>query len=443
MSQKQDGHERVICYGSKKLGKSQANYAPTKGEMAAVLIFIQYWKYYLQFRKFKLRKDHQSLQWLRSMNNPRGMESRWIYILSTFEFDVQYRPGPKHGNADALSRIEHAEPLEGEEEEEKDEWLSVNFINFMNRAEEMKMPKPTNEWVQLQDEDDTLKRIKGWVANDDWPDSRERRKESIACQHYIDRKEGLTMGEENELLMEGGEGNKLICIPLEHQSSVVQYIHQMLAHKGIDATNETLTKLVYFPSRKKAVIEAINTCLTCQQKAGSPSTQRHTLMTVPNGYPGQRWSVDFVGPLPRSKKGNQFILTIKDAYTRWIEAFPLRSATAVKVIEILEKEVFSRFGIPESLHSDRGSQFTGLLLQEVAKTLDISATTTPAYNPKSNPVERSHRDLKSALRAITDNGEKDWESMLPYALFALRVGVNRMTGVSPFKLLFGRDPRSP
>ena len=60
LSQKQEGKERVIAYAAKKLSKSQLNYAPTKGELYAVIYFIDYFKYYLAIRPFTLRTDHMA-----------------------------------------------------------------------------------------------------------------------------------------------------------------------------------------------------------------------------------------------------------------------------------------------------------------------------------------------------------------------------------------------
>jgi len=70
-------------------------------------------------------------------------------------------------------------------------------------------------------------------------------------------------------------------------------------------------------------------------------------------------------------------------------------------------------------------------------------TTTPAYNPKSNLVERAHRDLKSVLRAMMIETGKDWEELLPSALFAIRTSRNISIGLSPFEALFGHHPSIP
>ena len=76
----------------------------TDKELLAVKYFIEYFKHYLIARKFTVRSDHQALKWLFSLKDPKGRVARWIEILSAYDFNIEYRPGKKHGNADAMSR---------------------------------------------------------------------------------------------------------------------------------------------------------------------------------------------------------------------------------------------------------------------------------------------------------------------------------------------------
>ena len=71
--QEQDGQERVISYGARQLQPRERNYASTKGELLAVIFFLQYYKYYLLHRPFILRTDNRALTWIRSLESPTGM----------------------------------------------------------------------------------------------------------------------------------------------------------------------------------------------------------------------------------------------------------------------------------------------------------------------------------------------------------------------------------
>ena len=104
LSQNQDGVQRVIAYGSRALGKAERNYCATDRELLAVKYFAEYYSHYLLGRKFLLRSDHEALKWLYSMKEPKHRIARWIETLGRFRYQLEYRAGKKHCNADALSR---------------------------------------------------------------------------------------------------------------------------------------------------------------------------------------------------------------------------------------------------------------------------------------------------------------------------------------------------
>ena len=106
ISQKQDGVERVISYYSKSLSKAERNYCVTRRELLAVVSAVKHYHHYLFSAKFKIRTDHGALRWLlKSFKNPEGQISRWIEVLSAYNFDIEHRAGRLHGNCDGLSRI--------------------------------------------------------------------------------------------------------------------------------------------------------------------------------------------------------------------------------------------------------------------------------------------------------------------------------------------------
>ncbi len=108
LSQEQEGQERVIACCARRLLPRKRNYASTKGELLAVIFFLQYYKYYLLHRLFILCTDNQALTWIRSLESPTGMILRWLAILASFDFTVKHRKGTLLGNADSLSRTTHA-----------------------------------------------------------------------------------------------------------------------------------------------------------------------------------------------------------------------------------------------------------------------------------------------------------------------------------------------
>jgi transposase InsO family protein len=99
-----------------------------------------------------------------------------------------------------------------------------------------------------------------------------------------------------------------------------------------------------------------------------------TLNSVRAGLAFQRRPIDFVGPLAASSKGNKYILTVKDCFTRRIEAFPsvaatalVVAATALETVNIQAKEISGKYRVPEIIHSDRRNRFTSNLVHSVAQ----------------------------------------------------------------------------
>ena len=110
LSQNQNGELRVIAYASKVFNKSQRNYHAYDRELLACVTFIEQFRHYLVAKKFQLRTDHEALKSLFSSLDPRGRRARWIEKLSDYDFEIVHRPGLKHGNADALSRMPTCDP---------------------------------------------------------------------------------------------------------------------------------------------------------------------------------------------------------------------------------------------------------------------------------------------------------------------------------------------
>ena len=437
LSQVQDGKERVIAYGAKKLSSSQSNYPPCKGELWAFIFFVRYWRYYLLHRKFLWRTDHEGLKYIRSMEPPAGMIGRWMEVLANYDFEVQYRPGPKHGNADGLSRISHAPPMD---QPVPNEAICVLGSETLWSTEEL---------VALQEGDPDMGRVRRAVQEATPLDGFTIKAMSPTGRLYAGLMESLAINEKGLLCRkqrdEIGDGDRLlVCLPAEAIPVALEHAHRIGGHKAVDATINRLKVNTFFPHMRKEVEDWIAACRECVLKQRKGPDQRHTLISQQDGYPWQRLSIDFVGPLRPSHKGNTYILTAKDTFSRWIEAIPVKHANAKTVAEALERDIFCRYGVPDTIHSDRGTPFVSSLMREVAKLYSIRLTTTPAYNPKSNPVERSHRDLGEILRAILETGDQsNWEKALPQALFAMRTTICKATGVSPYRLLFGTDAPQP
>lgn len=151
--------------------------------------------------------------------------------------------------------------------------------------------------------------------------------------------------------------------------------------------------------------------------------------------------MDCVGPLPRTRSGNQYLLTIICTSTRFPEAIPLRNIKAKTLVKALTK-FFSFVGAPKAIQSDQGSNFMSGLFQQVMHELGIKQYESSAYHPESQgALERYHQTLKTMLKTYCYQYEKDYDEGLHLVLFAAREAVQESLGFSPFELVFGHTVR--
>jgi hypothetical protein len=121
---------------------------------------------------------------------------------------------------------------------------------------------------------------------------------------------------------------------------------------------------------------------------------------------------------------------------------PLAATTAAACAAAFFHGWVSRFGLPASLTSDRGPQFTSSVWAALCKLLGISHTLTPAYHPQANGiVERLHRRLKDALRAR--EAGQDWYHHLPWVFLSLRASARDDSSPSLAELLYGSQLTLP
>lgn len=137
--------------------------------------------------------------------------------------------------------------------------------------------------------------------------------------------------------------------------------------------------------------------------------------------PFQKVAIDLVGPFsPASARGNKWVLTVVDYATRWPEAIPLRSIDTESVAEAL-LGVFTRVGFPQEILSDKGTQFTSQLMNEVCRLINVKQAFTTPYHPMSNGLnEMFNAIFKQMLKKMCQKRLSDWDRYLNAVLFAYR-----------------------
>ena len=238
-----------------------------------------------------------------------------------------------------------------------------------------------------------------------------------------------------------------IVVPKSYCHEILSIAHEspMSGHLGINKTYHKIINHFYWPGLKSDVSKYCKTCHTCQM-VGKPNQTipKAQLQPIPAfDEPFSRILIDCVGPLPRTKSGNEYLVTIMCTSTRFPEAIPLRNIKTKSIVKALIK-FFTFVGLPKSVQSDQGSNFMSGIFQQVMHELGIKQYRSSAYHPESQgALERFHQTLKNMIRSYCFDTEKDWDEGIHLLLFAVRESVQESLGFSPFELVFGHSVRGP
>ena len=219
----------------------------------------------------------------------------------------------------------------------------------------------------------------------------------------------------------------------------------MSGHLGVNKTYKKILHHFFWPGLRKDVSEYCRSCHTCQMVGKPnqviPKAHLHPIPAIGEAF--SRILIDCVGPLSKTKAGNQYLLTIMCVSTRFPEAVPLRKINAKNIVKALIK-FFTFTGLPRAIQSDQGSNFMSNIFQQVMHELGIHQYRSSAYHPESQgAIERFHQTLKNMIRTFCFENQKDWDEGIPLLMFAARESVQESLGFSPFELVFGHSVRGP
>lgn len=235
-------------------------------------------------------------------------------------------------------------------------------------------------------------------------------------------------------------------MPVSLRSEFMQMAHGGMTggHFGRRRTSAAIQSRAYWPSWVSDMEKFLKQCTACARYHRGAIPRRAGLQPTLVGEPWERISVDITGPHPRSSRQNQYILTCVDHFSKWAEAIPLANHTAVTVARALMTHIFSRFGSPLQLLTDRGSEFESQLFSQLMKWMEIDKLSTTAYQPSTNgAVERFHRTLNTMLGKVVSDTQRDWDDKLPAVMAAYRASPHESTGYTPNRLFLGREVRMP
>ncbi|KAM2633693.1 hypothetical protein EV1_024280 [Malus domestica] len=147
---------------------------------------------------------------------------------------------------------------------------------------------------------------------------------------------------------------------------------------------------------------------------------------------------------PASSKGHTFIIVATDYFTKWVEASAVKTITSAAVKHFIETKILHRFGVPETIVTDRGPSFISKEVKEFASKYKIKMIWSSPYYPQSNgQAESGNKILVNIIKRMVIDSSEKWHEKLGNTLWAYRTSKRAGTGTTPYALTFGQDAVLP
>jgi hypothetical protein len=238
----------------------------------------------------------------------------------------------------------------------------------------------------------------------------------------------------------GGLHNKRTIIRAHHDPPVYR-------HPGINRSIQLTSRHYWWPKIRQDVHDYIKGCADCQRNKINTHPIRAPLQPIypkPEALPFETIALDFITKLPESE-GSDSILTVVDHdCTKAAIFIPCREEiTAEETVGLYVRHVFTRYGLPSRIISDRDPRFASKFTRELCCILGISQNISTAYHPRTDgQSEAKNKWVKQHLRFYVNHYQKNWTYYLPMAEFAHNTWASETTRESPFTLLMGYNPRA-
>ena len=446
--------ERPIAFYSRVLNSAERNYHTTERECLAIIEAIKRFYAYIHGRHFLVETDHCALKYLKSirMRNPRL--TRWACLLSELQFDIKHVKGVLHSEADCLSRLpDLREGLKLDKREDSSDpiprflreyginslTLQVNAIAAMSpNFHEINSAKEYENLRIAQAEDNYCRRIRELI-----------KKKKLQNNDLIDV---LGFAEINGVLCKVNltkkQSSQAFVLPQNMQKQVLKAYHDAFGHPGVNTMLANISLHFWFPNMRETIRAYVRACQSCAVRKPShlpkiKSLDYEDFIPDASEPPFTYCSMDLITMPPTSIRGYKYIICIICMHTRYAIAMPLKNQLTQTVIDVLEEQVFLKFGLPKAILSDNGSNLHNDMYVAIVSHFKIQPKYIMPYRSNANgTVERFNQSLKSLLWFFCEHSPTKWDSFVKYACAAYNHSVHSVMGFAPITLVCGIQPRS-
>lgn len=418
-----DKQKKPIIFISRTLNQAERNYAVVDKEALSIYWAVKKLAYYLTGNNFTIETDHKPLTALFDLNkrisaSASGRMQRWVLFLSGFSYTVKYIKGQENNVADMLSR----HPLEDTHVTDNEDDVNEQYLDLI-----VSEGIPINsKRISLETRrDPVLSKVLNFVKNG-WP---EKNDENLI---QFQRKQNELSCEQDCLLW----GYRVV-VPTRLRKQLLDELHA--SHLGIAKMKSVARSYFWWPRLDEEIEQLAKSCKACIMTSDDPQKSIPTPWNKAT-KPWQRVHVDYLGPL-----NNKYYFIMLDAFSKWPEIFEMKNMTSQSTIQKF-RETFCRWGIPELIVSDNGTQLVSKECETFLQNNGIHHITTAPYHPSSNgAAENAVKSFKKALKAaLLDQRNKNvpTDVLVSRYLLNYRNAKHCTTNETPALLMLNRDIRT-
>ena len=292
------------------MSKTERKWSVTEREAYALVWAVNYFRQYLLGNKFELISDHRHLVYLRNIKNPTPKIARWLLKLEEYNFAVIYKKGNLNTNADVMLRL--AGNLKTD---------TIELTEFSNVVTK-------EEIAEAQHQDKLMQEVMMTIAT--WNETSNVTK---SLQPFFEKKDELFMDEDIMYRQVSDEHIQIILPPSLHEK-VLWILHDSptVGHLGVDRTESRFKENYYWPNMRKIIAQYIKRCEQCEKYKPAKENAKADLQPIKSTRTMELIEIDFIGPLTTTKRGNKYILTIVDHFSKFATAYSTKRQDTEAVI---------------------------------------------------------------------------------------------------------------
>ncbi|GMF32099.1 unnamed protein product [Phytophthora fragariaefolia] len=248
---------------------------------------------------------------------------------------------------------------------------------------------------------------------------------------------------DNSLALPGGTQRRVFETKTQHH---IQSCHDSLegGHQGIVRTFHRVKADYYWIGLYADVERHVRSCPDCSSSKSRPQLQGYSPGNILAERPLQIVSLDFVIPLPKSRRGNTALLLLQCVFTGFGLAKAMSDTSALCVAQAFEECVYRRFGPPSLVRHDRDPRFMSEVFHAFAEMMQYRSRATLIYRPQANgQLERSVKTVMQSVRVYAEDPlQQDWDTIVERLVFAINNSQDTTQKETPFYLVHGWDAQS-